>query len=105
MNLDKSTTQVVIIQNRISPDTIVIVSLTEPTQKRFRVTLSRESLTDRQEVIEEWYLKKGQHCQLEFEDDEVIEDIDDRLRLSLDHSAAEEGRLTCNTIAILGFQN
>lgn len=104
MNIDKSTTQLIVVQNRISPDTIVVVSLCETEQRRFIVIFTRESLTDRMEVIEEWFLKKGQHCQLEFEDNEIVA-LDDRLRLSLDHSAAEEGRLTCNTISIVGFQN
>jgi hypothetical protein len=100
----KPPTQIIVIRNTI-PDYLIIVSLTEPAPGRFRVTFSRESLADQTEVIEEWFLKKGQHCTLEFEDDEVVENIDDRLRLSLGLDAAIDGKVTSSVITIVGFQN
>lgn len=97
-------TQLIVVQNRISPDCIVVVSLRETEQKHFTVIFTRESLTDRMEIVEEWFLKKGGHCNLEFEDDEVVT-LDDRLRLSLDYDPAIDGRVTSNVITIVGFQN
>ncbi len=95
--------QLIVIQNRL-PDYIIVVSLKEPQQKHFVVTLCRESQADHEEVIEEWFLKKGQHCMLEFEDDEVVT-LEDRLKLSLDYDSAEEHGTTCTTVSIAGFQN
>ena len=95
---DHECVQTIVIENRMA-DYIVIVSLREPAATRFVITLSREAMTDHAEVVEEWYLKKGQRCTIELEEDETVS-LDDRIGLSMDQDPTHDHAETTTHVII-----